>query len=126
MKISKYGKTYDTRDGSEQHFEDKKDAAGRELKRELRSDTGRWQDDGGPVSVAPTAAAAPKQSTPVWSVLSMRAMKAALAAWLKGEPAREQRAIEHVDSERTRAVAAADDKVQTAHRNRYRNAWENT
>ena len=116
MKVSKYGKTYDTADGSEQHFEDGKDATGRHLKRELRSDTRRWQDDGGRIDALPTA----------WSVLSLRAMKAALAAWLKGEPTREQHAAERAESERGRAITAADNKARAAHRNRYRNAWENT
>jgi hypothetical protein len=126
MKVSKYGKTYDTADGSEQHFEDGKDATGRHLKRELRSDTRRWQDDGGRIDALPTAARVPTPPKPAWSVLSLRAMKAALAAWLKGEPTREQHAAERAESERGRAITAADNKARAAHRNRYRNAWENT
>src|SRR4051794_36264684 len=68
MFISKYGKTYDSADGSEQSF----DAAGRagnagwqrggEIGRE------RWADDGGPANDLPAPALAAR---PAWSVLSL-------------------------------------------------------
>jgi hypothetical protein len=125
MKISKYGKTYDTSDGTEQHFEDPKDAGRRQLKRDLQSDTDRWQDDGGPYP-APPAARIATPPKPAWSVLSLRAMKEAMAAWLKGKTAREQQATERTESAHNDAVVAANNRAETAHRDRHRNAWENT
>jgi hypothetical protein len=126
MKVSKYDKTYDTADGSEQHFADPKDAGRRELKHDLQSDTGRWQDDGGPINAAPPAARTPTATKLAWSVLSLRAMKGAMAAWLKGESAREQQATERTESAHKDSIAAASKRAATVHRDRHRNAWENT
>lgn len=126
MKISRYGKTYDTSDGTEQHFEDPKDAGRRQLKRDLQSDTHRWQDDGGPGNAAPPLTRTTTAPKPAWSVLSLRALKGAIAAWHKGEPAREQQASERTESAQKDAVAAANNRAETAHDNRHRNAWENT
>lgn len=125
MKVSKYSKTYDTANGSEQHFDDEKSAELKGAGPDLRSGTGRWQDDGGP-GMAPLAASAPTPDKPSWSILSLRAMKAAVAAWLAGAPVREQQETARAEAAERRAVTAANDEAQTVHRDRHRNAWENT
>ena len=126
MKVSKYNKTYDTADGSEQHFKDPVDSEAKRLRRESDVDNSRWQDDGAPGTlVAPnTPWRGPRK--PSWSMLSLREMRLALAAWLRGAGGREQQASGQTKSDDARSAVAAKAAATRIHRDRYRNAWENT
>ena len=125
MKVSKYNKTYDTSDGSEQQFKDPKAVEAKRLRRESEADSNRWQDDGAPGGeVAP--ATPPHSVKPAWSVLSLREMRLALAAWLRGADDREQQASGQTKSDDARSATAATAAATKIRRDRYRNAWENT
>src|SRR5687768_4457102 len=102
MLVSKYGKTYDTANGSEQK------SVGPPLRGRLGSQRGalvsseRWEDDGGPANDQPvTAALAAK---PRWSVLSLHDLNEAIrreleidsAARLRRGAERAQRDAAHV------------------------------
>jgi hypothetical protein len=127
MKVSKYNKTYDTSDGSEQHFKSPDDVEAKRLRCENDADNSRWQDDGAPVkAVTPTTPTRSPAHHPSWSVLSLREMRVALAAWLRGSDDREQHASGQAKSDDARTVTAAKAAVTKIHRDRYRNAWENT
>ena len=126
MFISKYGKTYDDADGSEQRFDG---AAAPRPGAQRGGEIGRerWADDGGPANDAPVPPAAPR---PAWSVLSAHDLAAAIRRETSADdPARlrleAERAERRADESRARAAdrAAADADAKD---DPYRNAWENT
>ena len=120
MILSKYGKAYDTCDGSEQRCDE-------DPRRSNGQARERWEDDGGPLNEQPPAFTGEK---PAWSVLSLcdlneavrRDRRADDPARLRQESERrgrlEQRAVEH-DADRAAAAARAEQE-------RDRNAWEHT
>ena len=137
--ISKYGKTYDTADGSEQSF-------GRPLRRaaqgEGKAPDQRWEDDGGPCKVKPGDAAAAARATegppppgqfvtkPTWSVRSLRDLNAAvrLQQWPEN-PAHAVRAASEAERRRLRAIDGAAERAASATHaqlHRDRNPWEHT
>jgi hypothetical protein len=126
MEVSKYNKTYDTSDGSEQHFADPLDVEAKRLRRENEVDNNRWQDDGAPAKLSAPTTPGPKASSPSWSVLSLREMRLALATWLRGAGGRDEQASEQTMSNDARSATAAKAAAAKIHRDRYRNAWENT
>jgi hypothetical protein len=127
MFISKYGKTYDNADGTEQAFADAGSRGGAGSQRGGQIGRERWEDDGGPANDLPVPQAASK---PPWSVLSLRDFNELIRReGLADDPARLR-----LQAERAKRRAAAvrqrddDDLVarQRAVRDRYRNAWETT
>lgn len=122
MSVSKYGKTYDESDGSEQRFlgtnEPRPGAQrGGEIGRE------RWEDDGGPVDTPSPPAAA----QPAWSVLSSRDLSEAIEREGRAGGAPHVTVAAERRAERgRRQVADAAAEVAYALKNRYRNAWEST
>ena len=122
MIISKFGKTYDTSDGSEQPFGA---AVGRPANR-LQSARAQWEDDGGPVLqvIAPLIVG----RKPAWSELSLKDLNEALRrASDPNDPVRVHE--ESQQQERAQANALARTAAQAAAadlalRDRYRNAWE--
>lgn len=123
MIVSKYGKSYDTADGSEQQQEP------RHLSRGPANDDGsaeRWADDGGAAARPPPAANARSRSKkPAWSVLSLRDLLKAIRPGKRPESAAAIRDRQDGDRQRDRQVKA-DASAQAARidRDRYRNAWE--
>ena len=124
MFVSKYGKTYDSADGSEQSFGPVARAGaqrGGQIGRE------RWEDDGGPANDVP---ASPIASKPAWSVLSLHDLNESIRRESRADdPAR--LALDAARAERRAAVtrqAAADGAAAAARATAdpYRNAWENT
>lgn len=127
MFISKYGKTYDKADGTEQSFEGQGSPAAPGSQRGGLIGRERWEDDGGPANDLPAPALA---SSPPWSVLSLHDLNEAIR--------REQRADDparlRLEAERTRRRAdearlrREDERaaVARAAADRYRNAWENS
>jgi hypothetical protein len=121
MIISKYGKAYDTANGSEQHHE----GSTRRVQGNEQAAQQRWDDDGGPVNDV-LVFAGELTSKPDWSVLSLRdlneSVRAAHApARLRTEGAR------RIGRQRLRALGAHDEKVAgaaRAERDRYGNDWE--
>jgi hypothetical protein len=120
MFLSRYGKSYDTSDGSGQQSR----AAARRSNGQARE---RWEDDGGPLRESHAVLAGEK---PAWSVLSLcdlneairRERRADDAARLRQESQRRERlTLRALELNADRAAAAA--RVQ---REWDRNAWENT
>jgi hypothetical protein len=127
--ISKYGKSYDTSDGSEQHFED----STRRAQSVAQAANQRWDDDGGPVNDLLRGAFALGRtlpSKPPWSVLSLRDLTEAMRRGRRyDDPARLQQESERTERERIRANEIHNDNVAAdvrAKRDRYRNDWEHT
>lgn len=125
MTTSKYGKSYDTSDGSEQHHE--------ATTQQVRSDGGqaarqRWEDDGGLISDCPSPLVFAEELTskPAWSVQSLHDLNQAIRR--ANDPVRlRAEEAQRVERQRVRAIGALADKVANAaraERNRYRNAWE--
>jgi hypothetical protein len=139
MIVSKYGKSYDTADGSEQSF-------GRQLRRAAQGDgkapDQRWEDDGGPLKAEGGDAAAAAGATegppprdqfltkPTWSVRSLRDLNEAvrLQQW-PDNPAHAVRAASEAERRRLQAIdVAAERAASAAHAqmHRDRNPWEHT
>jgi hypothetical protein len=125
MIVSKYSKSYDTADGSEQQFED---APGPAV---YGGSTGRqrWEDDGGgPLSELPDVPPVELTQQPAWSVLSLRDLNEAIRR--EASPAaRLKQASDLVQRRRARAIQCANDKAAAAvraERDKDRNAWEHT
>jgi hypothetical protein len=126
--VSKYGKSYDTADGSEQHSEipAHQGQSGRE------AGVQRWQDDGGadgrPDGDEGSAAIiAPK---PAWSVLSARDLGEAIRRERRADdPARLRRKAEENERREAHTSQLADEKAADATRashDRHRNDWEHS
>ena len=128
MIVSKYGKSYDTADGSEQQFDDPTSRA----RGGGRAAAQRWQDDGAPHNERPPVAHAAGEFTsrPAWSVLSLRDLNEAVRQESRGNaPARLRQESERAERRGRCAAQAADDRAAAAARagsDRHRNAWENT
>lgn len=154
MIISKYNKSYDTADGSEQHYEDRRQPNAGEVdagddRRRIGGEPGappasegkrdietagaagdRWEDDGGPLRVLPPISPSEFSAKPNWSVLSLRDVSLAvrLGDWPDNPARLRQRASE---AERAK-VAARESEVQRAASRAYaerhldRNPWEHT
>jgi len=126
MIVSKYGKCYDTADGSEQQLPHvSRQANGRGPAKD-RGSAQRWEDDGGPAASAqPAAEARSVGKRPSWSVLSLRDLLKAIRLTERPESAA---AIgDHEDGDRKRVrQATANDAAEAARINydRWRNAWE--
>lgn len=125
MSISKYGKTYDASDGSEQSFDGANEPRvgaqrGAQIGRE------RWADDGGPANDSAPLPSAPR---PAWSVLSAPDLDAAIRQERLNDPpavqCQAERAERRAADSRARA-ADRDVEAARAQSDRYRNAWENT
>ena len=137
MIVSKYGKSYDTADGSEQSCADpsrRPERPDRHVQGKAEAARERWEDDGGPPSGAPLAFVRDPAnvgeftSKPAWSVLSLRALNEAvrMARWAENP---ERLRLEAARSEARRAAAAqvGADRAADAARaydDRHRNAWE--
>ena len=128
MIVSKYGKSYDTADGTEQHSEipAHHGQSGRE------AGVQRWQDDGGadgrPHGDEGSAAIiVPK---PVWSVLSLRDLDEAIRREHRADdPARLRREAEEKERREVHASQLAAEQAVDATRashDRHRNDWEHT
>jgi hypothetical protein len=128
MIVSKYGKSYDTSNGSEQQSEirDPGDAedGGASAKQ-------RWEDNGGPAKPArPAGGDVRPARKPIWSVQSLLEMARSVLRNRQSE----ERAHERGDSEDREQVKERADRLENqnvaraaaAERDRYRNAWENT
>jgi hypothetical protein len=141
MIISKYGKSYDTADGSEQHHEtppqpvvdlQRVASSGVQDEGTLPADapSEKRENDDCLVLVQPPISPLELSAKPAWSVLSLRALNRAirLGDWpdnpanlRPAEENAERKKLEdgEVDANRVASRARAD-------RNRYRNPWENT
>ena len=147
MIISKYNKTYDTSDGSEQQYEDPRQPKAGSVgakRRGLPPSHGmqgprpagasaakqRWEDDGGPPRTEPPVSPLEFSAKPSWSVQSLRDLNLAirLGDWpdnpttLRRHAAEAERA--RVASLALKAQRAAD--RAHAERHRDRNPWEHT
>ena len=125
MTVSKYGKTYDRSDGSEQNFDE---ASGPRPGAQRGGEIGRdrWADDGGPANEQTAPPPAPR---PAWSVLSSDDLEAAIRREHPDDPAAVRVEAERAERRAADARARAADRdaeAERAERNPYRNAWENT
>jgi hypothetical protein len=122
MIVSKYGKTYDTADGSEQ--ESTGTARGARSNGQARE---RWEDDGGPLIDANAEVVGEK---PAWSVLSLCDLNEAIRREGRADdPARLRQASERRERLKLRAAEIHTDQAAAsarAERERDRNAWEHT
>ena len=120
MILSKYGKSYDTSDGSEQQSH----AASRRSNGQARE---RWEDDCGPLNENHPVLVGEK---PAWSVLSLRDLNEAIRRELETEgAARLRQESERRDRLKRRAQEIDADNAAAAarvERDRHRNAWEHT
>jgi hypothetical protein len=135
MIISKYSKSYDTADGSEQQFRDPEPngghGPGRGAERGSAKAAGqRWEDDGG--SLAPRPPLLPKEilAKPPWSVLPLSQLNETirLEQWVDN-PAHVQRRADEAERRRLRAIDVEEERVASlarTERDRHRNHWENT
>ena len=151
MIISKYDKSYDTADGSEQQYQDPGQPKAGDIEGERRNlpttdgkqgaerlgpgpDAGaageRWEDDGGPLRVQPPVSPLEYSAKPGWSVLSLRDLNLAvrLGDW-PDNPAHLRRAAVEAERAGLKAIEVEAERVAAhvrAERNRDRNPWENT
>jgi hypothetical protein len=140
MIISKFGKSYDTADGSEQHHAAPPQPAGIQrveptgVQGEGTSAADalgeKRENEGGALLVQPPISPLELSAKPAWSVLSLRALNQAirLGDWpdnpanlRRAEEAAEHKKVQARDGEAKRIASRAHAK-----RNRYRNPWENT
>ena len=127
MFVAKYGKTYDSSDGSEQSFDGPGPMVRAGAQRGGQIGRERWEDDGGPANDSP---ALPIASKPAWSVLSLHDLNESIRRESRADdPAR--LAVDAARAERRAAAArqAAADGAAAAARamaDPYRTAWENT
>jgi hypothetical protein len=126
MIVSKYGKSYDTADGSEQRHE----AAEPRVQTEGQAAKQRWEDDGGPLYIQPPVSARGEAWKPAWSVLSLRDLNKTIRRERQADsPERLRQEADRAERRRVVAMHVAEDKTAAAARaeqNRYRNAWEHT
>lgn len=126
MIVSKYGKCYDTADGSEQQQPRVSPEVNRRDPAKDRGSVQRWDDDGGAAAGArPATEARSVDKRRSWSVISLRDL---LKAIRLGEQPESAAAIgDRADEDNARVrQATVDDAAETARikRDRYRNAWE--
>jgi hypothetical protein len=125
MFISKYGKTYDSADGTEQSFEGRGSAAGAGSQRGGQIGRERWEDDGGPANDLPVPQI---ESQPAWSVLSVRDLNELIRREGQADdPSRVRREAGRAERRAAAARRRDDDDLaarERAVRDRYRNAWE--
>jgi hypothetical protein len=135
--VSKYGKSYDTADGSEQNCADpsrRPDRPDKHVQRAGEAARERWEDDGGPPSGPPLAfvrdpaSVGEFTSKPAWSVLSLRALNEAIRMerWAEN-PARLRLEAARSEARRVAAAQVGADRAADAARaydDRHRNAWE--
>jgi len=126
MIVSKYGKCYDTADGSEQQLPHvSRELSGRGAAKD-RGSAQRWEDDGGAAAGAqPATEARSVGKRPSWSVLSVRDLLKAIRLTKRPESAAAIGDREDENKARVRQ-ATAEDAAEAARikRDRYRNAWE--
>jgi len=141
MIISKFGKSYDTADGSEQHHAvpPQSDAGHEQLAPIGLQDKGtsaadapseNRENDGGALLVQPPISPLELSAKPAWSVLSLRHLNQAirLGDW-PDDPAILRRAVESAERKKLHAGELEANRLASrarADRNRYRNPWENT
>ena len=127
MLVSKYGKTYDDADGSEQRTEGAPAPAAPGAQRGGLIGRERWEDDGGPANDLP---APPHAARPSWSVLSLNDLNAAIRRDLRADDPAQIRADDARAEQRSASAlqraADGDAAAARAKNDRYRNAWENT
>lgn len=127
MLTSKYGKTYDTANGSEQRFESPMHPERPGSQRGGQIGRERWEDDGGPANDEPVPVLA---SQPAWSVLPLRDLNDLIRRELSSDDSTRlrlegERAERRDVAARQQNAANAVDAIR-ARNERYRNAWENT
>jgi hypothetical protein len=124
--VSKYGKSYDTANGSEQRFQ----AAAPRAQTDGQSAKQRWEDDGGPLFIEPPTAAAGAAWKPAWSVLSLRDLNEAIRLERQANsPARLRQEADRAEHQRMLATHVEEDRIADAaraDRDVNRNAWEHT
>jgi hypothetical protein len=135
MIVSKYSKSYDTADGTEQQFKDPdrrgKQSGGRSIEQRSATTPGqRWEDDGGSLPVQPPVLPTELPSKPAWSVLSLIDLNEAirLEHW-PDNPVHLRRRAEETERLRLHALEVEEERMATfahAQRHRHRNHWENT
>ena len=141
MIVSKYEKSYDTADGSEQHYiaprypggggQPAKPSGTQSADPTRAGAAGqRWEDDGGPFLMEAPISPLEFSLKPAWSVLSLRDLNQAirLEDWADN-PAHRRRRAEDVEGARLRAIESEAKRVASrarAEHNRDRNPWENT
>lgn len=141
MIISKYGKSYDTANGSEQHHAAPPQPAaatprvapdGVQDEHTSRADepSERHKDNGGRLLVQPPISLLELSSKPAWSVLSLRELNQAirLEDW-PDNPDNLRRAEENTELKKLQAEELAENRTASRareDRDRYRNHWENT
>jgi hypothetical protein len=125
--VSKYGKTYDSADGSEQVDVRGGPPARPGAQRGGQIGRERWEDDGGPANDRPAPLSA---GAPAWSVLSLRDLNEHVRREHGADDPERLRADAERDGRRAvqlRQLAAdTEDTAARARVDRYRNAWENT
>jgi hypothetical protein len=124
--FSKYGKTYDTADGSEQSAYGSPPARPG-AQRGGQIGTERWADDGGPSNDLPLTELA---SRPAWSVLPLRELTELIRRELDPhDPVRLRLGAERTARRQAQGRQRAADEAASADRaadDRYGNAWENS
>lgn len=124
MIVSTFRKSYDTADGSEQRFDGRcTTPVDRSQARIARQ---RWADDGGTSGERPESAAPLVLHKPRWSVLSVAALNEAIAQNQRAQSHFRLKESERAAHANASALAARTEAMAAAHRDRYRNAWENT
>ena len=127
MLVSKYGKTYDDADGSEQRTEGAPAPAAPGAQRGGLIGRERWEDDGGPANDRPAPALAVR---PSWSVLSLNDLNAAIRREARADDPAQTRAdaarAEQRSASALQRAADGDAEAARAKNDRYRNAWEHT
>jgi hypothetical protein len=126
MIVSKYGKSYDTSNGSEQHSA----ATQPQARGGPSSANARWEDDGGFGGVLSVRHPVVLSAKPGWSVLSLRDLMAAIQR--SADPESPERVRQEVRWAEEVAHVAAGERVAAvanaarAEADRHRNPWENT
>jgi len=129
MITSKYSKSYDTADGSEQQFDDPTCYTGHDGTRGPRPSLLETETDK-PLPVQPPPSSLELKVRPAWSVLSLADLNLAirLEQWADN-PAHQLRRTEAAARLHSRADAAEAERAAAMRRaqlNWYRNPWETT
>lgn len=124
MIVSTFRKSYDTADGSEQQFDGRcSNGLDRSQARVARQ---QWADDGGNSGERSESVGRLILQKPRWSVLPVAALNEAIAQNQHAQSGFRLRESERAADARASALAARAEAMAAAHRDRYRNAWENT